>query len=350
MRKHVLEFSSNKERAKALGLKPAPVIKGYFLGKEKTERILGANSARGKRKYPWLYIETIEECNLKCWFCYSYSGRKITGRRISLEDMKMAVDALNEHGLETVIVAGRGEPLLDENLFPLIEYVTNKGLWFVLFTNNTLIKPEIASELYSVNTSVIAKLGSLDACKQDSIVGMEGAHVAIRKGLNLLLEAGFREPRLAVDITITKRTMDEMEHIWRYLRQRHIVPYLEPLIESGRALENPDKLEKERLSSEAIGGLFQRLREIDEHEFGYTWVINRKIRTPGAEECTKNKTALTLRQSGDIGTCINDLELVVGNIFHNDLIDIIKNSPTLKKLRLDRTPCQCKYCGVRIEK
>ena|GEM_PF-2133549 len=339
-------LSKNEERAKALGLKPAPTIKGYFFGKEKSEGIIKHNEVGGKPKYLGLYIETIEKCNLNCWFCYSHS-RRAPERRIGIEEMKRAVDVAAEHGVESVIVAGKGEPLLDPNLMPLARHVSEKGLWFVLFTNNTLITPEIASELYGLNTSVIAKLGSLDAQKQDSIVGIKGAHKAIRQGLDALMEAGFNESRLAADVTITKENIGEMGEIWRYLRRRSIIPYLEPLIESGKALENEERLEKARISREELVILFLRLREIDEQEFGYTWAISESVRSPGAEGCSKNLTTLTLRQNGDVGACVNELDLSVGNVFEKDFEEIVEG-PALKKIRLECAKCQCKNCGVRI--
>lgn len=339
-------LSKNEERAKALGLNPAPAIKGYFFGKEKSEEIIKHNAAGGNPKYLGFYIETIERCNLNCWFCYSYS-KKSPEQKIGIENMKRAVDVAAEHGVESVIVAGKGEPLLDQNLMPLVRYVSEKGLRFVLFTNNTLITPEIASELYRLNTSVIAKLGSLDAQKQDSIVDVVGAHKAIMNGLGVLVNAGFSEPRLAADVTITKENIGEMEEIWGYLRRRSIIPYLEPLIENGKALENEERLEKARVSREELEGLFLRLRRIDEDEFGYTWAISEDVRSPGAEGCSKNLTTLTLRQNGDVSACVNELDLSVGNVFENDFEEIVEG-PALKKIRSECAKCQCKNCGVRI--
>ena len=339
-------LSKNEERAKALGLKPAPEISGYFFGKEKSEGIIKHNAAGGKPKYLGLYIETIEKCNLNCWFCYSYS-KKSPEQRINLEDMTRAVDVAAEHGVESVIVAGKGEPFLDQNLMPLVRYVSKKGLRFVLFTNNTLITPEIASELYRLNTSVIAKLGSLDAQKQDSIVGVKGAHKAIMNGLGVLVNAGFSEPRLAADVTVTKENIGEMEEIWRYLRKRSIIPYLEPLIENGKALENEERLEKARIGRGELRELFLRLRRIDENKFGYTWAISEGVRSPGAEGCSKNLTTLALRQNGDLGACVNELGLAVGNIFEKDFKEILEG-PILKKIRSECVKCQCKNCGVRI--
>jgi len=337
------EFRTNAERAAKMGLRPAPAIKGYFFGKERADSVILHNARGGKPRYLGLFIETIENCNLKCWFCYSTSSKK-PEREISLDDTKRAVDIAAEYGVESVIVAGRGEPFLDKNIMPLIRYVSEKGLWFVLFTNNTLLNPGLAKELYGWNTTVIAKMGSLDPDEQDSIVGVDGAHKRIWKGLGMLTEAGFRGERFALDTTMTRARSGEIENIWRYLRSRSVIPFFEPLIASGRALKNPERLKKELLSRGEVLELYQRLRQIDEQEFGYTWVINDSMRIPCSEECSRHPTMLTLRHNGDVSTCVNSLDEVAGNIFENGLDDIIEKSPLLRKIREGCSACVSRYC------
>ena len=344
------EFRTNKERATALGLKAAPVIEGYNFGKEKTEDIIRANSC-GKIRVQGLYMETnapepSKRCNLRCWYCYSETGG-MPQRVISLAEMQKAVDIVAGYGAESVMVAGMGEPLMDRNLLPLIRYVSGKNMRFVLFTNNTLVTKEIASELHSLNVSVIAKLGSLDPEAQDQLVGVKGAHKRIMKGLETLLEAGFREPRLAVDAPIMRTTLGELEDIWRFLRKNSIIPYFEPLIHSGGALNDNPRFESEMLSKKEIVPLFNRLREIDEKEFGYTWVIREGIRQPGTEECRRNLSVLTLRHNGDVGLCVSDTDTTVGNVFQEDMGDMIESSKLLKDIRANCPKCACPNCGIQ---
>lgn len=336
-------FRTNADRAARMGLKPAPAIKGYFFDKEKADGVILHNLKGGMPRYLGLFIETVEKCDLKCWFCYSRSGKK-PERAISLDDMKRAVDIAAGYGIESVIVAGRGEPLMDEGTMPLVRHVSEKGLSFVLFTNNTLLTTEMAKELHALNTTVIAKMGSLDPDEQDSIVGVSGAHRRIWKGLGILTEAGFSQPRFAIDTTITRGRLGEIEDIWRYLRGRSAIPFFEPLIASGRALEYPERLRKELLSRKEVMELYQRLRQIDEQEFGYTWIINQTMRVPCSEECSRHPTMLTLRHNGDVSTCVNSLDEVAGNIFQKSLDDIIENSPVLKKIREGCAACVSRYC------
>ncbi len=301
----------------------APLLKGNissFSNREISESIM-------KGRILSLYLETKAGCTLRCSFCYTAGWKgEAEARQLSIEDMKKAVDVAAERGAKSIIIAGKGEPLLDPALLPLVRYATEKGLWTVLFTNGTLITKEIAEELYSLSVSVMAKLGSLDSEKQDQMVGVPGAHERIRKGLELLIEAGFRQPRLGVDTTILRSNMSEMEDIWRYLRKREIVPYLEPLIVEGAA-KQWSGLQSELVPAAEIFALFERLREIDAEEFGYDLNIDatRTPGTPGCEQVMRPLIALTVRNNGDVGRCVNtDIRQKAGNIF-NDGSDIAEN-------------------------
>jgi MoaA/NifB/PqqE/SkfB family radical SAM enzyme len=339
-------FRTNQRRAEALGLRPAPQLKGFYFRTGKVEQAIRINASGASPRYLGIFIETIGRCNLDCWFCYSKDA-KGPGRVIGLQQMRDAVDAMAGFGAESVIVAGKGEPLVDDALLPLARHVSKKGMRLVLFTNNTLISPQIASELHDLNTTVIAKIGSLIPERQDGIVGVPGAYRRIRRGFDNLLEAGFRQPRLAVDFTVTMDSMDEALPLWRYLRSQSIIPFYEPLISSGGALSDPERLSRALVPRDELTRLFLRLRELDEREFGFTWAMPRGMRIPGFERCRRHETMLTLRQDGDVGTCVNGLDTVAGNIFKESLQRIIEDSPLLKKIREGRNSCSSRFCGNR---
>lgn len=295
------------------GLQKAPLLKGNvssFTKREISESIM-------KNKILSCYIETLSKCNLKCPFCYTHNGNSEPEERsLSLFDMKSITDVAMENGAKSVIIAGKGEPLMDPALLPLMEYVTKKGLWAVVFSNCTLMTDDIARKLLSLNVTVIAKLGSLVPKQQDYMVGVEGAHERIWNGLKLLLKVGFKQPRLGADVTILRSNLNEMENIWRYLRERQAIPYLEPLIVEGRAL-GWGKLSKELPSRDEIHSLYKRLRELDIKEFGYDLNIE-KTRTPGTPGCEKIMRpllTLTVKSNGDVSRCVNSPTHNLGNIF-----------------------------------
>jgi MoaA/NifB/PqqE/SkfB family radical SAM enzyme len=315
-------------------LRKAPLLKGNLSSFSKREIV----EAIQKGNLLAAYIETKGGCTLKCPFCYT-AGWKNDGRErsLKLEEMKKIVDVVREFGAKSIIIAGKGEPLLDPALLPLTEYNTKKGLWTVIFTNTTTLTEEIAKHLYSLNTTIIAKLGSLNPEKQDYMVGVPGAHEKIWRGLELLLEAGFRQPRLGVDVTILRSNINETESIWRYLRTREIIPYIEPLIIEGAAKEWT-ALDTETVSLEEIYSLFKKLKKIDAEEYGYELHID-STRTPGTLGCGEIKRpliAITIRSNGDVGLCVNaDRRNAIGNIFEgmNGINDIIINLKRIIEMR-----------------
>jgi MoaA/NifB/PqqE/SkfB family radical SAM enzyme len=344
-------FKTNSERANVMGLRPAPLVKGYSWSRLEVDGIIKWNKEfeKGKCSKPRLlgmFLDLTPSCNLNCSFCYASriplkdKEKPIMG--LTLEELKCCVDVARKFDAETIAVAGKGEPFLDPSLLPLARYVTEKGMWFVVFTNNTLITAEIAKELATLNVSVIAKLGSLDPKMQDKIVGVPNAHKLIYAGRQNLINAGFSEPRLAIDATIFRKVLDDVIGVFRYCRKNRIIPYLEPLMETGFVIKNG--IQSQQLSQAELVRFFEILRDIDEKEFGYTWVIRPGMHTIAYEECRKSLTTVSVRGDGNVDACVNRFSTGIGNIRETKLEELITNSPVLKQIRKSGAPCCSGIC------
>ena len=352
----IKQLTRNKERALRAGFKEAPTIKGYTWGKVQVEEVLKHNREfeEGKQRLPKLlamFLDVPPSCDLACWFCYASKIVLREGEKpiqgMTVEEYLSCVASAKLFGAETISVAGRGEPFLyPDLLMPLAREVTKKGMWLVVFTNNMNITPELAKELYGLNVSVIAKLGSLDPDTQDRIVGRKGAHQAIYAGLDNLLGAGFTGPRLGIDATIYQDTVQDLIDVFRYCRTQKIVPYFEALIERGDARRNQSLLNRKKLTNRELVEFFERVRKIDEEEFGYTWVITPGMHSLAYEDCKKNRTTLSIRENGEVGTCVNDRDTRLGNIHETSLEEIVMGSELLKRIRSFGAGCCSSVCGV----
>lgn len=347
---------TNEERAAALGLKPAPTLQGYFWKREEIEGVVSHNKSfeenpdGTKPRLLGMFLDMTPSCNLNCWFCYSSREPLDKGEApkdaLTLQEIEHCIETGKEFGVQTIALAGRGEPTLDRNFLHIVRQATNNCMRTVVFTNNMSITQDTAAELFASETTVIAKLGSLNPESQDRIVGKRGAHVDIYSGLENLINAGFASPRLGVDATITRTSIPELRDVFVYCRQNNIVPYFEALIGRGNALLNRQRLAAEIPSSNELVSFFEGLRRIDEAEFGYTWAITAGMHSLAYEDCRKNLTTISIREDGEVNTCVNERDTHIGNIRKESLRDIIIGSPYLKKLRRLGSPCCSATCGA----
>ncbi len=349
-----MALETNVERAARLDLKPAPTLQGYYWSPAEiaetihwNQKVEHLGEVQGKRlgpKYRGLFLHLTPSCDLNCWFCYSEREQLINGKvQIGLteNELKQCLDDSRQFGMESVIVAGRGEPFLDPALLPLARYASKQGQRFIVATHNGLITPEIARELYSLNTTIFAKLGSLNPETQEAIVGKKGAHQMIYEGLDNLLAAGFRQPRLAINHTLQRSTLNDSFEVFRYCRQKGIIPYFEALIEEGCALKHPYKLREEKLDDDELSHFFTQVREIDEAEFGYTWTIGPGLHSLGYEECRKSLTMITIHENGEVTTCVNVKKPILGNVHQQPFAEIINGSSDLRALRREALATCC---------
>jgi len=357
------QFKTNQERASALGLKPAPTIKGYYWSEPEVDAVIDHNrkaeesrAFRGSASMPRLltmFLDLTPSCNLRCpRLCYSDSEYVTERQRatpgLSLAELKYCVDVAKAFGANTIVTAGRGEPFLDPNALPLARYIGKKDMWWVVFTNCTRITPRIARTLDQLNVSVVAKMNSLDPETQDRIVGVKGAQQAINKGVINLIGHGLWQPRLAVESAIFREILDDLVDVFRYCREMSITPYFEALIETGKARKDLEWLAANRLTGTELTAFFKTLRAMDESEFGYTWTIPPGMRILGYGSCRKNMTSVTIRPDGEVYTCVNDMDTRIGNMRIEKLDDLIVNSPILRNLRLHGAAC-CSVPCARIE-
>ncbi len=122
-----------------------------------------------------LILEVTERCNLRCRYC-TFGDEYLFTRNHGTEDMSQevaytSIDYLVAHSNanEVVISFYGGEPLLMYDLIKkCVEYskkvIKSKKIKFTMTTNLTLITPEIAEYLCSVDNFFI--VGSLDGPKQ----------------------------------------------------------------------------------------------------------------------------------------------------------------------------------------
>ena len=271
-------------------------------------------------------LELSHACNLRCVYCYAASGERLPDE-LSLAEILDAVDQASELGAKRIIVLGGGEPLAYPDLFPVLEHIKRRGPAIDLFTNATLITPEIAQELYGLGVCPVVKMNSMQPEVQDWLAGREGTFLAARRGLKFLLAAGYPGPNmpLGAQTVICRQNLKELPEMWVWLREQNIIPYFEMITLQGRAREHPELT----VSSKETQQLFETLSRIDREQYGIEWEPHPAV---AGLSCNRHAYSCTVTVSGDVIPCPG-VDIPVGNVRNSPLADILANSHILQELR-----------------
>ena len=305
------------------------------------------------------------KCNLKCKHCYSDSTEDPAPDELSTQEAKQLLDDIANWGIKLLIFDG-GEPLLREDFLELAKYASSKGLRVVIGSNGTLINHEVAENLKSAG--VMAVQISIDGAKaetHDWFRGEDGSFVKALEGAKACKVAGLP---FQFGMTIRKGTLEQIPEM------------LKLAVESGAiAAEFFDLVRVPRVNreipDEALGP--------EERKRIMEWLAEAQrecpiiIRVPGCPMYTlllqekqiqpehfsadllkripyygrgcaagMPQGYLQISPNGDVHPCML-LQVKVGNVREEGLMQIWDNSPILAQLRerslLEGACGQCVY-------
>jgi radical SAM protein with 4Fe4S-binding SPASM domain len=147
----------------------------------------------GERRAPMFgIIELTERCNLRCQHCYIHDparDRQIQSNELSTEQWFGIFDELADAGCLWMTWTG-GEILLRKDFVELYRYAKRKGFLIVLFTNGTLLTPELVSflaewyphymeiTLYGMTSETYERVTGVPGALKRCLAGIEGIHGA----------------------------------------------------------------------------------------------------------------------------------------------------------------------------
>ena len=113
---------------------------------------------------PYLLIEPVSTCNLRCPFCFqtdkSFTKKPFMGV-IDFEFFKNIVDQADEMGTGAVTIASRGEPTMHKKYAQMLEYLNTKNNIFEIKTNTngTYLNEEICHAIFKNNVTQVVVSG-----------------------------------------------------------------------------------------------------------------------------------------------------------------------------------------------
>jgi len=146
-----------------------------------------------ERPLAHLDLELTERCNNNCIHCYINQPEEDSSteqRELSTDKIKAILTEAADLGCITVRFSG-GEPLLRQDFAELYLYARHLGLKVIIFTNGTLLTPELVALFAGIPPLKKIQI-SLYGIKQktyETISRVPGSYAAAMRGIKLLLSS-----------------------------------------------------------------------------------------------------------------------------------------------------------------
>lgn len=183
-----------------------------------------------KYGYPFDYprqfwIEITNECNLRCIMCPVSIGLSRKKGMMALEAFSKIIDQISLVK-PRILLHVAGEPLLNRDLFKMIEYAKNRGCWVGIHTNATLLTEEFSSRILGLSLDYISFSfdGLTPEVYEKVRVGakFEEAKSQIETFLELRYEIKARSPFTKIEIIIMDETREQISDFIEYWQSKRV--------------------------------------------------------------------------------------------------------------------------------
>jgi len=257
-------------------------------------------------------INTSASCNLRCAYCPENSGLKLENETTSGE-RKSILEQAKKLGARVLLVSGTGEPLIDSDFFPTVEYAYHLGLGTLLYSNGLEgttdeirpISPETVNFLYQHNVTPIIKVESLVASHHDSLTRVNGSHARVMESLRRFQRAGYGKvengiTRLGVAALYTQRNKSDLDSLRKWCESKGI---------------------KFNVDSPRIYGNLLKNKELIPDFFEITSTQESAVRIKG---CVVRKYGLVIDNLGNARFCAETSTGEIGNIRDKSLKELVE--------------------------
>jgi radical SAM protein with 4Fe4S-binding SPASM domain len=148
---------------------------------------------RGFRAPLFVSWDITHQCNGKCLYCYSDSGKNVnTKTEFTTMEILKVVEELSEIGVRVLTLSG-GEPMMRKDWGKIAVFARQKGLSVNLQTNGLLINSENADLIMNSEiNSVAVTLNSHIPLIHDKISNLKGSFWKVIRAIILLIDRGVR--------------------------------------------------------------------------------------------------------------------------------------------------------------
>jgi len=301
-------------------------------------------------------LNLTRRCNLRCAHCYLDAGtlERGTADELSTEEVEALLDDIARLGDETMVVFTGGEPTLRHDLARLIGYASGLGLMPVLGTNGTLLADDRLVTLKKAGLQGAGiSLDSLDPAFHDDFRGAPGCW---EKAMNAIDACKRNKVRFQIHFSVTDDNADELDDMISFARSaKAFVLNVFFLVCTGRG----EKVTN--ISAETYDRVLRRVTEAARNETGLivrakcaphfkrmameldpAWPVT-AAHGYEAGGCLAGTRYCRVTPEGDVTACPY-MEEPVGNLRHDQFVDLWQDAPQFKALRSPVLEGRCGAC------
>jgi MoaA/NifB/PqqE/SkfB family radical SAM enzyme len=289
-------------------------------------------------------------CNLKCYYCFA-NARKRDPDELSTGQAKQVLDDLADNGLFFMTFMG-GEPLMRKDIFELIDYSTDLGMYAAILTNGMLVRKDTVPRLADAGCQMLGvSIDSHDPLIHDAVRGVKGSLVGAKRAV---AEAVRHDMRCSVRIVVTQDSLPALPGLFRWAREEGVEELiLIPIFMVGRAAGTPDDRRADIVGKENFFKGIAVLRElgaplgISVPEDTVACCTGIELNAPDAEHyhlghavgfersvgCRVGRFIVNIQPNGEVFSCpfvhypIGDLRTQsIADIWHHPLLEAARGS------------------------
>jgi MoaA/NifB/PqqE/SkfB family radical SAM enzyme len=236
---------------------------------EMSDLVVGNNSwmvdlidqaAAGKAHAPtfasWLITRA---CQLKCYYCFA-DARKKDPDELGTGEAMDVIEKLADAGVFYLSYIG-GEPLMRKDIYKLIDYSTDLGIYTGIHTNGMLVKEGVVPRLRDVGCQILGvSIDSHDPIIHDRVRGVNGSLVGAKRAVIESVKAGMR---CSIRIVVTPDSLPALPSLFHWAREVGVDELIIiPIFMVGRAAGSPDDKRMDVEGKELFWRGLDTLREI----------------------------------------------------------------------------------------
>jgi SynChlorMet cassette radical SAM/SPASM protein ScmE len=295
-------------------------------------------------------IDITNRCNLRCKYCYHFSGPGDVGEDLAKVEWLKFFEELNECAVMKVTLAG-GEPFFRDDLRELIEGIVINRMRFNILSNGTLITDDMAAFLSATDRCEGVQV-SIDGSRPETHDACRGKG-SFRKAMDGIKCLQRHQVPVQIRVTITRHNVMDLQGIAALLLDELELPNFSTNAASymGLCKQNAERV---GLSAEdrtlAMDTLLKLNNKYDNRIGAQAgplaeatmWTEMELARRNGKKSipmrghltacgCVMDKIAV--RADGMIVPCTMLSHIELGRINQDDLESIWQNHPDMKNMR-----------------
>lgn len=259
-------------------------------------------------------FELTQDCNLRC--CHCYLEHRQESDDLSTDQWRSCIDQAVDLGAYFGAFTG-GEILQRPDFLEIAQHAFNRGVFFSLQTNGTLVDSRMADAINDLAPiKVEISLYGASAESHDGITGVKGSFVKTIKAIELLRH---RDIKVGINTTVMAWNREQVPLIRKLAADLVAWHSADPMIVPGifgsektTSLRMDDKEYREYMISEGWGRIPEK--EVED-------LVRDNNRPDRRVLCTAAKKRFTISARGDVMPCVL-WRYNCGNLLQQDLKSI----------------------------